>query len=66
MPRSLCPACDGAFSIPGKPQLGQKIACPFCGEKLQVVWENPLELDWADYNEEEVLQEDIEETSDTE
>jgi hypothetical protein len=28
-----------------------------------VVWENPLELDWADYSEEEALPGDSEETS---
>jgi uncharacterized paraquat-inducible protein A len=63
MPRSLCPACEGAVSLPGRPQLGLKVTCPFCGEQLQVVWENPLELDWADYNEEEALPEDSAETS---
>ena len=59
MPRSQCPACEGAFAIPGQPQLGQVVACPFCGERLQVVWENPLELDWADYNEDEAPNEEL-------
>jgi len=31
-----------------------------------VVWESPLELDWADYNEEQELEEDLEEASDEE
>ena len=55
MPIALCPACQGAITLPGKPVVGNKVDCPHCGDKLQVVWEDPLELDWADYAEGEVL-----------
>jgi lysine biosynthesis protein LysW len=30
-----------------KPKLGEKITCPECGEVLEVVELNPVELDWA-------------------
>jgi len=54
MPKALCPACQGTFVLAGKPSVGDKVVCPHCGDQLQVVWEDPLELDWADYAEGEV------------
>lgn len=61
MPRAACPACDNTFSIPGKLHLGQKVLCSSCDAHLQVVWLDPLELDWVDYEEEEDEDEEIEE-----
>lgn len=26
--------------------MGQRIACPICREKLEVIWLHPVELDW--------------------
>jgi len=54
MPKALCPACQGAVTLDGRPAVGDRVTCPHCGDLLQVVWQDPLELDWADYAEGEV------------
>ncbi|NLG28272.1 MAG: hypothetical protein GX557_10200 [Chloroflexi bacterium] len=56
MPKSKCPACSEVVNVPGSPAVGHKVICPACAAELQVVWENPLELDWADYAEGEVVE----------
>jgi len=43
---AYCPECDSKISIKS-PKLGKIIACRACDTKLEVVDLNPLELDWA-------------------
>lgn len=43
--RAECPSCESHIPI-GKARMGQKVVCPVCKEKLEVVWLNPIELDW--------------------
>lgn len=43
--RAECPSCESYISL-SKPRLGQKVVCPVCKEQFEIVWLNPLELDW--------------------
>jgi len=52
VPYAVCPACDEEFMVRGNPALGQRVECPECHARLEVVYRNPLELDFA-YDEEE-------------
>lgn len=56
MPYAVCPACDEEFMVRGNPTLGQRVECPECHAKLEVVYRNPLELDFA--NDEDEWEED--------
>jgi lysine biosynthesis protein LysW len=47
-----CPACHAKVHVGGKPRMGQKVKCRSCDAELEVVWLEPLELDWA-YDEDE-------------
>jgi lysine biosynthesis protein LysW len=42
-----CPSCGGQVSIYTKPKMGQKVKCNTCESDLEVVWLEPVELDWA-------------------
>ncbi len=54
MPYAMCPSCDEDIYLPRAPRLGTFVACPNCGVRLEVVDENPVELDWPmDEDEEE-------------
>jgi len=43
---ATCPGCDENVRISGRPEIGDAIVCQSCGERLQVVSTEPLELDW--------------------
>lgn len=45
-----CPECDANIMFNKAPFLGQKKVCPECGEELEVVGLNPIELDWFYYD----------------
>ncbi len=47
MPTTICPGCDYEFSI-SRPRLGQKVRCPGCDAQLEVVYLDPLEVDWIE------------------
>lgn len=47
MARAICPECDVVFELIA-PHLGQLVDCPACDQPLEVIGLNPLELDWAD------------------
>jgi lysine biosynthesis protein LysW len=42
-----CPSCGAQVSIYTKPKMGQKVKCNTCESDLEVVWLEPVELDWA-------------------
>ena len=41
-----CPSCMSRIHLGRSPRLGQRVTCSGCKEKLEVVWLNPIELDW--------------------
>jgi lysine biosynthesis protein LysW len=41
-----CPACEARIVLGRKPRIGQGVICTTCKERLEVVWLNPIELDW--------------------
>jgi len=46
MHKTQCPMCDAVVTLQNKPKLGQRVVCPGCDAALEVVWLDPLELDW--------------------
>ncbi len=47
-----CPECDAQITL-AKPMRGEIIVCEDCGAELEVVKENPLQLDLAPTEEED-------------
>ena len=50
---ALCPSCDEKIRISGKPYIGLSVTCPSCGDDLEVVQVDPIELDWVFYDDDE-------------
>lgn len=48
MPFAVCPSCDEEILVRGTPTLGQRLTCPECHARLEVVYRSPLELDFAE------------------
>ena len=46
MAKAECPACEARVNVGGKPHMGQRVKCPSCATELEVVWLDPVELDW--------------------
>ncbi len=40
-----CPSCHTSLILTW-PELGQRITCHSCTAELEIVWLNPVELDW--------------------
>jgi lysine biosynthesis protein LysW len=52
MTRVFCPACGNEYNLDAKKsKLGDIITCRECDSRLEVVWLDPIELDFA-YDEE--------------
>ena len=55
--KAECPQCGYEISVGSQPRIGQPVTCPnpSCNSELEVVWLDPLELDWPmlDLDEEE-------------
>jgi lysine biosynthesis protein LysW len=45
MARTYCPSCDGEIIV-GKPRLGAMVTCPECGETLEIINAQPLNVDY--------------------
>lgn len=43
---TYCLECDGRVLVKS-PRVGQTVICNHCGTKLEVVYTDPVELDWA-------------------
>lgn len=43
---SDCVSCGEQINVGQKPTLGQEFKCPSCGDVMEVVWLDPVELDW--------------------
>lgn len=46
MSDSICPSCGAQVSVKGTPKIGVHVTCKSCDTELEVVWLDPLELDW--------------------
>lgn len=43
-----CPSCQGEIKFTGRPHMSQQVRCRNCDAQLEVVWLNPIELDWVE------------------
>jgi transcription elongation factor Elf1 len=66
MPLATCPSCDEDVLVPGKTKLGATIVCGRCGCQLEVISTNPIELDWASDDLDELDDEEDDEEFDDE
>ncbi len=58
MSLAVCPSCGETIKLTGQPRIGQKITCRYCDESLEVIDVNPIELDWAYYEDEDDWEDD--------
>lgn len=62
-----CPQCGNDVAVGTQPKIGKLVVCKECGAELEIVWLDPLELDWPldeDEFEEEVESDDFEDEED--
>ena len=45
---SRCAECDSRIFFDKTPDLGHIVTCRECGTKLEVIYLDPIELDWAE------------------
>lgn len=60
---AVCPNCGGDIRFKKVPFIGQVVVCRFCHTDLTVSEKSPVELDWADYDDEQGAWEDEYETN---
>jgi alpha-aminoadipate carrier protein LysW len=56
MEAAECISCGSEIRFREKPKLGQLVKCPRCDAELEVVWLDPVEVDWPfvdDYDDDE-------------
>ena len=41
-----CISCNAEISFSTTPKMGHLVKCPQCNAELEVVWLDPIELDW--------------------
>lgn len=58
MPTTPCSECDEEIEVAGRVRLGQKLTCNFCGAALEVVATEPLELEPAQDDDDELWDDD--------
>jgi alpha-aminoadipate carrier protein LysW len=46
MQSAVCSQCGSSISVGTQPKLGKLVTCSECGTELEIVWLNPLELDF--------------------
>jgi lysine biosynthesis protein LysW len=67
MASATCPECDAEVEVDDvDADVGDEVSCPECGQNLVVSGTEPLELDFADEDEEEEDDDDEEEDDDLE
>ena len=42
-----CPGCGRTVNLGPQPVAGHRLGCPYCGDFLEIINLEPLELDWA-------------------
>ena len=45
--RAKCPECENWLTLPKDAIEGERVTCPGCGEKLEVINLDPPDLDYA-------------------
>ncbi len=53
MKHGECPNCDEMVDVGNYPLVGNRVRCSKCGVELNVVWLNPIELDFCYYPDDE-------------
>ena len=61
MATAPCSECDEEVEVPGRPRLGQKVTCSHCGAHLEVIMTDPLELELAPEDDDDLWEDDDEE-----
>jgi len=46
MQKAECPQCETDVSVGSHPTIGKIVRCDGCGAELEIVWLDPIELDW--------------------
>ncbi|MFH1636492.1 MAG: hypothetical protein ABIG63_21125 [Chloroflexota bacterium] len=46
METAECISCEEKITFQIEPKMGQLVTCPKCDAQLEVVWLDPIELDW--------------------
>ena len=46
MNEPLCPSCGEVVKVASSARIGSEVSCASCNTKLEVVWLDPIELDW--------------------
>ncbi len=46
MSDAVCPSCGASVKVKATPKIGMSVTCSSCSTELDVVWLDPLELDW--------------------
>ena len=61
MGHPACVNCRTQVRVGQRPTVGQLVACHSCGEIMEIIWLDPVELDWPiddlDYDDEAYEQE---------
>ncbi len=52
---ATCPDCQSSINLPPKPELWMRVTCPECGTQLEIVEEDPWQLDYAEDFDEDAL-----------
>ncbi|BBB49101.1 hypothetical protein [Pelolinea submarina] len=61
MQSAECPQCGSEVSVGSQPRIGKLVECKSCGAELEVVWLDPLELDWPMMDDDEDYEDEIDE-----
>jgi len=61
-----CPQCGNEVNVGPHPRIGKRVECKECGAELEVVWLDPLEIDWPIDEDEYEEEEDLEDFEDEE
>ena len=60
MQSAECPQCGSDVPVGSQPRIGKLVECKSCGSELEVVWLDPLELDWPMMEDDDDYEEDVE------
>jgi alpha-aminoadipate carrier protein LysW len=59
MTTAECISCGNEIKFSAQPKMGVQVTCSECKAELEVVWLDPVELDWP-FDEEDYYEEDEE------
>lgn len=60
MQSAECPQCGSDVPVGSQPRIGKLVECKSCSAELEVVWLDPLELDWPMMEDDDDYEEDVE------